>query len=48
MPEATKALKEAYRVLQPGGLFVAVVWAWPDKVQMSEVSHLPVCHHTSI
>lgn len=38
MPEATKALREAYRVLQPGGLFVAIVWAWPDKVQMSEVS----------
>ena len=42
MPEATKAVKEAHRVLQPGGLFVATVWGWPDKVQMSEVSH-PSC-----
>lgn len=39
MPEATKALKEVYRVLQPGGLFVATIWGWPDKVQMSQVSN---------
>lgn len=46
MPEPTKALSEAYRVLQPGGLFVAITWGWPDKVQMSEVSHL--CLHLHI
>lgn len=40
MPEATKALTEAYRVLQPDGLLVVTVWAWPDKVQLSEVSQL--------
>lgn len=48
MPEATKAVREAYRVLQPGGLFVAIVWAWPDKVQMSEVSQSSLHHHTCI
>ena len=41
MPEATKALREAYRVLQPAGLFVAVLWGWPGTVQMREVSHQP-------
>lgn len=42
MPEAAKALTEAYRVLQPDGLLVVIVWAWPDKVQLSEVSHSAV------
>lgn len=40
MPEAIKTLKDAYRVLQLGGLLVIVVWAWPDTVQLSEVSDL--------
>ena len=37
MPEFDKALKEAYRVLQPGGLYVATLWAEPEQVQMSQV-----------
>ena len=38
MPEHQKALTEAYRVLQPGGLFVATVFAALDSYQFGWVS----------
>ena len=37
MPQFEKALKEAYRVLQPGGLYVATLWAEPEQVQTTQV-----------
>ena len=37
MPEHKKALRETYRVLQPGGLFVAAVWAPLDTMQFGQV-----------
>ena len=46
MPEHQKALTEAYRVLQPGGLFVATVFAALDSYQFGWVSlhaALPGC-----
>ena len=41
MPDLDKALQEANRVLQPGGLLVATVWAEVEKCQNMQVS---VCH----
>lgn len=38
MPDHVRALREAYRALQPGGLYVACVWASLDKVQLGQVS----------
>ena len=37
MPEYQKAIQEAYRVLQPGGLYVVTLWAAPEKCQMTQV-----------
>lgn len=38
MPDHAQALREAYRVLLPGGLFVATVWAPLDTFQFGQVS----------
>lgn len=38
MPEHVKALQEAYRVLQSGGLYVATVWAPLESFQFGQVS----------
>ena len=37
MPEFEKALKEAYTVLQLGGLYVATLWAQPEHAQIKQV-----------
>ena len=42
MPDHLKALKEAYRVLQPGGLFVAAVWAPLERFQIGQVCIHPL------
>lgn len=41
MPDLDKALQEANRVLQPGGLLVATVWAEVEKCHNMQVT---VCH----
>ena len=41
MPDLDKALQEANRVLQPGGLLVATVWAEAENCQNAQVSF---CH----
>lgn len=42
MPDFPKALQEAYRVLQPGGLYVATLWGEPEHCQMIQV--VPTLH----
>ena len=42
MPDLDRALQEANRVLQPGGLLVATVWAEVENCQNAQVSG---CHH---
>ena len=37
MPEHTRALSEAYRVLQPGGIYVATLWAEQARCQVVQV-----------
>lgn len=38
MPDHNSALREAYRVLQPDGLYVAAVWAPLETFQFAQVS----------
>lgn len=37
MPEFPKALKEAHRVLQAGGMYAATLWGEPEQCQMIQV-----------
>ena len=48
MPDHAQALREAYRVLLPGGLFVATVWAPLDTFQFGQVSIAHFCCHHGI
>ena len=43
MPNHLKALREAHRVLQPGGLYVATLWAPLDNFQFGQVSGSKCC-----
>lgn len=37
MPEHKRALNAAHRVLQPGGLYIATIWAEPERCQIKQV-----------